>query len=72
MLGAKNQLGGEPATQYMDASISSTQIPTLNQASGVSKYQNSILQQYKDEKDLILPLHNILHKFNLKICQKEV
>ena len=34
----------------MDASISSTQIPTLNLACGISQYQNSIPQQYKKEK----------------------
>ena len=50
MLGAMNQLWEQPATQYMDASISSTQTPALNQASGISQYQNSIPQQYKEEK----------------------
>ena len=34
----------------MDASISSTQTPALNQTSRISQYQNSTPQKYEEEK----------------------
>ena len=55
----------------MGAFISSSQTSALNQASGINNIKIVFLNNMKKKKDIILLLHNILHKFNIKICKKE-